>query len=59
MKITKTKILALTIGVLIFLIGMIALGFHAMEIEDHYGDLQDFYFKSRNGDLIIFRRPVR
>lgn len=25
-----------------------------MEIEDHYGDLQEFYYKSKNGDLMIF-----
>lgn len=25
-----------------------------MEVEDHYGDLQEFYFKSESGDLMIF-----
>ena len=25
-----------------------------MEIEDQYGDLQEFYFKSKSGDLMIF-----
>ncbi|MDI9309727.1 MAG: hypothetical protein QM535_05895 [Limnohabitans sp.] len=24
-----------------------------MEIEDHYGDLQEIYFESQSGDLII------
>lgn len=24
-----------------------------MEIEDHYGDLQEIYFDSENGDLIL------
>lgn len=27
--------------------------FHAMEIEDRYGDLQYFYFRSENGDLMV------
>ncbi|MFD2248492.1 hypothetical protein [Pontibacter ruber] len=26
---------------------------HVMTIEDHYGDLQNFYFRSKNGDLIL------
>jgi hypothetical protein len=25
-----------------------------MEIEDQYGDLQGFYFKSKSGDIMIF-----
>lgn len=24
-----------------------------MEIEDHYGDLQEFFYSSKNGDLIL------
>lgn len=26
-----------------------------MEIEDHFGDLQEFYYKSKDGDLVINR----
>lgn len=28
-------------------------GLYLMEIEDHYGDLQEIYFESENGDLIL------
>ena len=40
----------LTIGLMI-----IALlnGFYLMAVEDHYGDFQDIYFKSEDGDLAI------
>lgn len=24
-----------------------------MEIEDHYGDLQELYYESKNGDIIV------
>ena len=24
-----------------------------MEIEDHYGDLQEFYYKSQDGDIVL------
>jgi hypothetical protein len=35
------------------LFGFIVWSLHLMEIEDHYGDLQEIYFKSENGDLIL------
>ncbi|MFD2939233.1 hypothetical protein [Flavobacterium notoginsengisoli] len=38
---------------LLFCAGFITLGLYLMEIEDHYGDLQEVYFESQNGDLII------
>ncbi|RRJ90152.1 hypothetical protein [Flavobacterium macacae] len=46
-------------GLLIFgiaiiaVIGFVSYGLYLMEIEDHYGDIQNFHFKSKNGDLII------
>lgn len=39
--------------VTIFLLGFIGLGFYAMEIEDHYGDLQELYYESKDGDIIV------
>lgn len=33
--------------------GFILYWAYLMEIEDHYGDLQDFYFASNSGDIII------
>src|SRR6218665_2329033 len=38
---------------LLFCAGFIKFGLYLMEIEDHYGDLQEVYFESQNGDLII------
>lgn len=38
---------ALLLGGFVYQIGQ------AMTIEDHYGDLQDFYYRSENGDLIL------
>ena len=33
--------------------GFIGFGLYTMEIEDHYGDLQELYYESENGDVII------
>lgn len=30
-----------------------------MEIEDHYGDLQETYFDSKNGDLIVNKKTKK
>ena len=54
MKITIKQIGVIVIGIVMLIIGIFGFAFHAMEIEDHYGDLQDFYFKSNNGDLMVF-----
>lgn len=35
------------------IICFIGLGLYAMEIEDHYGDLQDLYYNSKSGDIIL------
>ncbi|MEZ5041903.1 MAG: hypothetical protein R2828_18550 [Saprospiraceae bacterium] len=51
---TRNKIIITIIGILIFIIGFFGFAFHGMEIEDQYGDLQDFYFKSKSGDIMIF-----
>lgn len=32
---------------------LIGFGFHAMEIEDHYGDYQEIYYESKDSDLIV------
>jgi len=41
-------------GVLIITVcGFIGFGLYSMEIEDHYGDLQELYYKSEDGDVII------
>ncbi|MEM7162233.1 MAG: hypothetical protein AAF487_07290 [Bacteroidota bacterium] len=42
------------LGICIYLFGFLLCSFRIIEIEDRYGDLQDFYFKSKNGDLIVY-----
>jgi len=50
----RVKIIILTsIIALIGVAGFIGFGLYELEIEDHYGDLQNFQFESKNGDLII------
>jgi len=50
----RVKIIILTtIIALIGVAGFIGFGLYAMEIEDHYGDLQELYFDSKTGDIII------
>lgn len=36
------------------LIILLAFGLHSIEIEDHYGDMQKFYYNSQNGDVVIY-----
>lgn len=48
----KKVIYRITI-IVILLCGFIAWGLYLMEIDDHYGNLQDVYFDSKSGDLII------
>lgn len=44
----------LTIGIVaISFIGFIGYGLYRMEIEDHYGELQELFHSSKNGDVII------
>ena len=42
-----------SIAVLAIVVFLIYNGLQLMAIEDHYGDLQDVYYKSETGDLII------
>ena len=52
----KLKIIFLLIGIVVvsgFL--FVSIGFYTMDIEDHYGDNQDFFYKSKYGDIAINR----
>lgn len=41
---------------LIAVVGIISYGLYLMEIEDHYGDLQEMYFDSKSGDIIVTKK---
>lgn len=47
--------LLITAFVITAFVGMLGLGLYTMEIEDHYGDAQELYYKSKTGDIIINR----
>jgi len=50
----KLKYGLLIIGTTLSLIfGFIGYGLYLMEIEDHYGDLQEIFYASKDGDLIL------
>ena len=50
----KTKIILGLVGLgLVALIFFVAAGLYSMEIEDHYGDNQNFFYKSRVGDIAV------
>jgi len=53
MKIRVKIIILTTIIVLIGIAGFIGFGLYAMEIEAHYGDLQELYYDSKTGDVIV------
>ena len=57
MKKTLSKILKyrfLIFGIVaVLIVGFIGFGLYAMEIEDHYGDLQELYYDSKSGDIIV------
>lgn len=40
---------------IITLMGVIGYRLYLMEIEDHYGDIQNLYYNSKNGDIAINR----
>jgi hypothetical protein len=50
---------ALKYGLMIFgiaiiaIVGLVGFGLYSMEIEDHYGDHQELYYDSKNGDIIL------
>ncbi len=49
----RVKIIIIVIIIAIIgIVGFIGIGFYTMQIEDHYGNLQEIYYKSKNGDLI-------
>lgn len=49
-----TTIILAVVGLLIFGTGLIlAFGMYSMEIEDTYGDNQDIFYNSRQGDILI------
>lgn len=47
------KIILSVIIIAFGIFGFLVWGLYLMEIEDHYGDLQETYFDSKNGDLIV------
>ncbi len=52
----KKVIKYLLIGIpllLLFLALWVTIGLYAMAIEDHYGDFQEFYYNSSNGDVMV------
>lgn len=52
--IKKVKIiLVIALAVILIIAGTVINGFRLMSIEDYYGDNQDFYFNSKQGDLIL------
>jgi hypothetical protein len=51
-KMLKYGLIASGIAI-ITLIGFIGYGLYLMEIEDHYGDIQNLYYNSKNGDIAV------
>jgi hypothetical protein len=49
----RKKIILSVVMLLLIVLGFIAWGLYLVEIEDHYGDLQEIYFDSKSGDLIV------
>lgn len=50
----KLKYGLLILGIaIISIVGFIGFGLYAMEIEDHYGDLQEIFYSAKSGDLIL------
>ena len=55
MKKVILSIIIIFIGFSMFII----CGLYLMEIEDRYGDLQQVYFDSKNGDIIINKQTKK
>jgi hypothetical protein len=52
----KIRITLITIGLLVVgVFGFLLSGLYLMEIEDHYGDNQNIYFKVNQGDIAVNR----
>lgn len=48
------KIILIVFGLLIIgLGGLITFGMYSMDIEDRYGDNQDIFYNSRQGDVVV------
>lgn len=45
--------------ILLALFGWIGFGLYLMEIDDHYGDLQEVYFDSKSGDIIVNKQTQK
>ena len=43
------------LGIVIILLIYIGVGLWTMDIEDRYGDLQEVYYQSHDGDLIVLK----
>ncbi len=50
-----TFIISGFIGIVILLAAFISVGLWTMDIEDRYGDLQEVYYQSHDGDLIMLK----
>lgn len=37
----------------VYTVGSIGYGFYLMEIEDHYGDMQELFHIARDGDVVV------
>lgn len=44
---------------LLIFCGLITFGLYSMEIEDHYGNLQQVYFDSKSGDIIVNKQTQK
>lgn len=53
------KILLSIAIILVFLFGWILFGLYLIGIEDHYGDLQEVYFDSKSGDIIVNKQTQK
>ena len=51
-------VLRVTISLFIA-VGFIAWNLYLMEIDDHYGDLQEVYFDSKSGDIIVNKQTQK
>jgi nitrogen fixation-related uncharacterized protein len=54
----KKIILRIVISLFI-IVGFFAWNLYLMEIDDHYGDLQQIYFDSKSGDIIVNKQTQK
>lgn len=55
----KKKIILRVLSVSLIFFCFITWGLYLIEIEDHYGDLQEVYFDTKNGDIIINKQTQK